>query len=125
MARPRFQFKLRTLLIALSLMCSTLGLFHLFWQPQIATEPRGADRLTVRWRLLRFGGEDFVPCEVLVVGGQRGGEVVYKQSVGAATNRGWARYFGKLDLSLRVPPGNYNVVLNSETSTLQTTFTVQ
>jgi hypothetical protein len=119
---PRFQFKLRTLLVGLSLVCSALGVYHLFWQPHVAVESRGADRITIRWRLLRLGSQDSLPCEVLVIRRESGGDVVYKETVGVATNRGWARYLGTLDLSLRVPPGTYQVVLNCESASLQRTF---
>lgn len=120
---PRVQFKLRTLLIALSLACSALGLYHFYWQPRIAVEWRGADRISVRWRLLCFSDQDSLPCEITILRRNGGREIVYKQTIGVADKRGWARYLGKVDLSLRAAPGDYSVVIVGGTSNLQVTLT--
>jgi hypothetical protein len=121
---PRPQFTLRALLVVLSLLSSALGVYHLFWRSQVAIEFREPDHVTLQWRLFRFRGQGLVPCEIVVVGRESGHEVVYKESVGVAVYRGWGRYVGKLGLSLRVPPGAYQVVLSCDASTLKRAFEV-
>lgn len=123
MQRRWFQFRLRTLLGLVVLVCLVLGGWQLYWTyfgPFVQAEPAAVGQpIKIRGRFFDFRGLKSTVYTVKISKPMADGRPVICQSgSGFATRRGWWVYDVEIELAPLRKPGKYDVELHPLTQAL-------
>lgn len=117
MQRRWFQFRLRTLLALVVLVCLVLGGWQLYWTyfgPYVQAEPvKVGQPIKVRGRFFDFRGADSTVFTVKLSKPRADGRpVIYQSGGGRTLRRGWWVYDVEIELAPLRKPGDYDVELH-------------